>query len=60
MVWDYPINDTHWINLLTTLVILSVWVVVMSVIVMTSVALGRGLRYVVDQIVAWDARHAIQ
>lgn len=60
MVWDYPINDSLWINALTMLLIGSMWVAFLSVVAIASIATGRALRWLADQIVAWDARHAIQ
>lgn len=59
MIWDHPINDSLWINTLTLLLIAFMWVAFMSVVIIASCALGRGLRWAVDAINAWYVRHPV-
>lgn len=59
MVWDYPINDSLWINTLTVLLIGFGWLTFLSVVAVASIATGRGLRELVDTINDWYQRHPV-
>lgn len=59
MVWDHPINDSLWINALTLLLIGCLWLIALSVVAVTALALGRGLRAIAEKINDWYERHPV-